>query len=233
MEKLYEQNRAFVRSLSLYILAGKEALAQYKAGDFAALVAKAQASGQAEDAQEAKRAETAISRFERRLDALQAIKTSSIQMAPQIQLMQNNNVTLAENLNNTRSLVLPLWKNQYSIAILVEHERQAVEVQKAVTDATNELLKKNADMLRQATVDIARESERPVIDIDTLKHVNTQVIASLEDILKIQEEGRKLRAESEKAYQQIEDELAAQTMKFAENVSLISGGEEARKVLES
>jgi uncharacterized protein YaaN involved in tellurite resistance len=226
MEKLYEQNRSFARSLTLYVLAGQEALEGYRNGQLAELIAKAQTSGLAEDAQEVKRAESLANSFEKRLDALMAIKTTSIQMAPQIQLMQGNNMSLAESLNNTRSLVLPLWKSQYSLAIVIEHERQIVDVQKKVSDATNELLRKNAEMLRQATVDIAKEGERPIIDIETLRHVNTQIISSLEDILRIQEEGRKLRAESEQAYAQIEGELAAQAMKFARSGSLLSGEQE-------
>jgi uncharacterized protein YaaN involved in tellurite resistance len=171
-----------------------------------------------------------VNSFEKRLDALMAIKTSSIQMAPQIQLMQNNNMSLAESLNNTRSLVLPLWKSQYSLAIMIEHERQVVDVQRKVTDATNELLRKNAEMLHQATVDIAKEGERPIIDAETLRHVNTQIISSLDEIVRIQEEGRKLRAESEKVYRDIEGELVAHTLKYAQQTSLLSGAQEVNAV---
>jgi uncharacterized protein YaaN involved in tellurite resistance len=230
MEKLYEQNREFARALSLYILAGKEALAAYRTGKLTEMTTKAQRTGDVEDAQEVKRAESLLNSFEKRLDALMTVKTSSIQMAPQIQLMQNNNMNLAESLNNTRSLVLPMWKSQYSLAIMIEHERQIVDVQRKVTDATNELLRKNAEMLKQASVEIAKEGERPIIDIETLRYVNTQIISSLEDILRIQDEGRKMRTESERAYQQIEAELAAQSMKFAQQTSVLSGADEAARL---
>jgi uncharacterized protein YaaN involved in tellurite resistance len=228
MEKMYEQNRAFARSLTLYILAGKEAVEKYRQGELAELAARANSTKDAEDAQELRRAEALLNSFEKRIDALMAIKTSSVQMAPQIQLMQNNNMSLAESLNNTRSLVLPMWKSQYSLAIMIEHERQAVDVQKKVTDTTNELLRKNAEMLRQASVDIAKEGERPIIDLETLRHVNAQIIGSLEDIMRIQEEGRKMRAESEKAYSQIESELVAQAIKYSAQTSLLSGAQEVQ-----
>ena len=208
-DNLYEVNMTYFKELSMYIIAGKKKLAHEQTVTLQALKDKAAASGLPGDAQAANDFAEQCTRFERKLHDLELTRMVSIQMAPQIRLVQNNDTMMAEKIQTVIMNTIPLWKSQMVIALGIEHSRQAMEAQRAVTDMTNELLKKNAAALHQATVDITKESERGIVDIETLTHTNSELIATLDDITAIQNEGREKRKAAEAELDRMENELKA------------------------
>jgi len=206
-DQLYEQNMTYFKELSMYIIAGKKKLAEERATTLVALKDKAQRSGLPEDAQAANDFEEQLVRFERKLHDLELTRMVSIQMSPQIRLVQNNDTMMTEKIQTIIMNTIPLWKSQMVIALGIEHSRQAMEAGRAVTDMTNELLKKNADALRMATVEVTKEAERGIVDIETLTHTNEQLIATLDEVQTIQKEGREKRVAAEAELTRIETEL--------------------------
>ena len=191
----------------MYILAGKKRLADVRSTTLEELKAKAQRSGLAEDAQAANDFAAMCDRFEKKLHDLELTRMVSIQMAPQIRMVQNNDALMAEKIQSTLVNTIPLWKNQMVLALGIAHSREAMEAQWAVTDMTNELLKKNADTLKMGTVEAAKESERGIVDLETLKYTNQQLISTLDEVVKIQEDGRAKRRAAEAELGRIEGEL--------------------------
>ena len=207
LDKMYELNTVYFKELCLYIIAGKKKLNMVRETDLAALTEKAKQSGLAEDAQAANDLASLCDRFEKKLHDLELTRMISIQMAPQIRMVQNNNTLMSDKIQSTLVNTIPLWKSQMVLALGLEHSRQAASAQREVADMTNELLKKNADTLKMATVDIARESERGVVDVETLQHTNQSLISTLDEVLQIQEEGRQKRQEAERELSRLEGEL--------------------------
>ncbi len=216
LDKMYEANLAYFKELSMYILAGKKKLEQVRGQDLPALLQKAQASSLPEDVQAVKDLESQCDRFEKKLHDLDLTRNVSIQTAPQIRLIQGNNTMMVEKIQSTLVNTIPLWKSQMVLALGVAHSKDAVQAQRAVTDLTNELLRRNADTLKTATVDIARETERGIVDMETLRHTNQTLLASLDEVVKIQQEGRQQRAAAEAELRKMEGELKA---KLLETVS--------------
>ena len=216
LDKMYQANLTYFKELTMYILAGKKKLEKERVETIPAMKAKAQASGEANDAQAANDYAQMCERFEKKLYDLELTRTISIQMAPQIRLIQNNNTLMSEKIQSTINNTIPLWKNQMVLALGMAHSKEAMEAQRAVTDMTNELLKKNADALKQGTVDIARESERGIVDLETVQHTNQQLISTLDEVLKIQDEGRAKRRAAETELVRIESELKAKLLEIRE-----------------
>lgn len=206
-DELYEMNLAYFKELSMYIVAGKKRLAEERATTLVELKEKAAKSGLPEDAQAANDFEEQCVRFERKLHDLELTRMVSIQMSPQIRLVQNNDTMMTEKIQTVIMNTIPLWKSQMVIALGIEHSRQAMEAGRMVTDMTNELLKKNAAALHQATVDITKEAERGIVDIETLTHTNEQLIQTLDEVQQIQKEGREKRIAAEAELGRIENEL--------------------------
>ncbi len=207
LDKMYELNLVYFKELTMYILAGKKKLAEVRARDLADLVAKANASGQPEDAQAAKDLDSMCNRFEKKLHDLELTRMIAIQTAPQIRLVQNSDTMMAEKIQSTVVNTIPLWKSQMVIALGIAHSTQAARAQRQVTDMTNELLKKNAAALKTATIETARESERGIVDMETLKSTNENLISTLDEVLKIQQEGRTKRAAAEGELRNMENQL--------------------------
>ena len=207
LDKMYELNLTYFKELSMYVLAGKRKLEEVRSTSLPELFRKAQQTGLAEDAQAARDLDAMCSRFEKKLHDLELTKTVSMQTAPQIRLVQGNNTIMVEKIQSTIVNTIPLWKSQMVLALGVEHSAQAAAAQRQVTDMTNELLKKNADKLKIATIETARESERGTVEIDTLKHTNETLIATLDEVMQIQQEGRRKRAEAEAEIRRLEQEL--------------------------
>ena len=205
--RLYDQNSDYFRQLTLYIIAGEEKLEQVRNGELKELMAKAEASGDAMDAQKANDLAAQCDRFEKKLHDLKLTRQVSMQMAPQIRLLQNNDSLLVERIQSTLSNTLPLWKSQMVLALGLHHSQQALKAQQAVTDMTNELLKKNAEMLKMGTIETAKEAERGIVDIDTLVQTNQSLIDTINEVMKIQSEGHTKRIEAEKTLYQMEAEL--------------------------
>ena len=214
MDQLYDMNLTYFKELSMYIAAGNEALEAFRSGPLAEARAKAQQSGLPEDAQYASDLAAKAERFEKKLYDLELTRNVAIQMAPQIRLLQNNNQVLAEKIQSTIVNTIPLWKSQMVLALGLEHSQQAMEAQRAVTDLTNDLLRKNAEKLRTATVGTAREAERGIIDIETLTHTNQMLIQTMDEVLTIQNEGREKRRAAEQELQNIETELKKKILEF-------------------
>ncbi len=214
-DELYEMNLAYFKELSMYIAAGKKKLAEERVGKLVELKQKAEKSGLPEDAQAANDFEEQCIRFERKLHDLELTRMVSIQMAPQIRLVQNNDTMMTEKIQTVIMNTIPLWKSQMVIALGIEHSRQAMEAGRSVTDMTNELLKKNAEALHQATVEITREAERGVVDIESLTHTNEQLIATLDEIKQIQKEGREKRIAAEAELGRIESDLKSKLIGIA------------------
>ena len=214
-DDLYEVNMTYFKELTMYILAGKKKLAAEREGTLKALQEKAAATGLPEDAQAANDYAEQCVRFERKIHDLELTRMVAVQMAPQIRLVQNNDTMMAEKIQTVIMNTIPLWKSQMVIALGIEHSRQAMEAQRAVTDMTNELLKKNAAALRQATVDVTKESERGVVDIETLTQTNAELIATLDDVAAIQAEGRDKRRAAEAELARIEGELKTKLIGLA------------------
>lgn len=206
-DELYASNLSYFKELSMYILAGRQALEEAKNGKLKELEAKAKESNLPEDAQAANDFSAAIDRFEKKIHDLELTRTVSMQMAPQIRLIQNNDMLMVERIQSTISNTIPLWKNQMVLALGMQHSKEAMEAQRQVTDLTNEMLVKNAEALHQGSVEVARESERSIVDAESLKKSNEELISSLKEVIQIQEEGRNKRALVENELLQIENEL--------------------------
>lgn len=207
LDQLYDRNQTNCKELTMYIIAGKKKLEKVRNEDLPALQAKAKESGLAEDAQAANDLQNACDRFEKKLYDLELTRQVSIQMAPQIRLVQNNDTLMTEKIQSTLVNTIPLWKNQMVLALGVSHSKEAMQAEREVNNMTNELLKKNAETLHQATVETAKESERGIVDLETLQHTNQELIATLDEVLQIQKEGHAKRAEAEKELARIESEL--------------------------
>ncbi len=207
LDQLYDKNAQNAKELSMYIIAGKKRLEEVRANELPKLVEKANATGLPEDAQAANDLSQAIDRFEKKIYDLELTRQISIQMAPQIRLIQNNDTLMTEKIQSTLVNTIPLWKNQIVLALGINHSKEAMEAQREVTNMTNDLLKKNAETLHQATVDTAKESERGIVDIETLTHTNEELIKTLDEVLTIQKEGRDKRIAAEAELSRIETEL--------------------------
>lgn len=207
LDRMYEINLNYFKELSMYILAGKKKLRQVRASDLERLRQKAADSGQPQDAQAARDLADLCDRFEKKLYDLELTRTVSIQTAPQIRMVQNSDTLMAEKIQSTIVNTIPLWKSQMVIAIGVEHSAQAAKAQREVTDMTNELLRKNADALKMATIASAKESERGIVDLETLKHTNEMLITTLDEVMKIQSEGREKRRAAEAELAGMETQL--------------------------
>ena len=207
LDKMYELNLTYFKELSMYILAGKKKLQEVRSTRLAELTDRAQASGLPEDAQAAKDLDSMCERFEKKIHDLELTRMISIQTAPQIRLVQNNDTLMVEKIQSTIVNTIPLWKSQMVLALGVEHSTQAAEAQRKVTDMTNELLRKNAEKLKMATVETAKESERGIVDMETLKATNESLISTLDEVMNIQREGRQKRREAEAELQNMEQEL--------------------------
>ena len=207
LDKLYEQNLHYFKELSMYIAAGKKRLEEFRANDLAQAVAKAEASKLPEDAQAAKDLADKADRFEKKIYDLELTRNISIQMAPQIRLVQSSNQMMAEKIQTSLVNTIPLWKSQMVLALGVAHTQSAMEAQRAVSDLTNQLLTKNAQKLKMATVESAKESERGIVDIETLTKTNQMLMDTMDEVLTIQKDGKQRRAEAEKELSNIEDQL--------------------------
>ena len=214
LDQLYEQNLGYFKELSMYIEAGKIRLQEVRSTDLVQIRAKAQASGLPEDAQAANDLAAKIDRFEKKVYDLELTRNISIQMAPQIRLLQNSNQIMAEKIQSSLVNTIPLWKSQMVLALGMQHTQEAMEAQRSVTDLTNELLKKNAEKLHTATVETARESERGIVDIETLKLTNASLIQTMDEVLTIQQEGREKRKAAEKELANIEAQLRAKLLEY-------------------
>ena len=208
LDQLYERNAQNTKELSMYIIAGKKKLEEVRSTELPALVEKAKLSGLPEDSQAANDLSQACDRFEKKLYDLELTRQVSIQMAPQIRLIQNNDTLMTEKIQSTIVNTIPLWKNQIVLAMGINHSKEAMEAEREVTNMTNALLKKNAETLHQATVETAKEAERGVVDIETLQHTNQELIATLDEVLTIQKEGHEKRVAAEQELARIEAQLA-------------------------
>ncbi len=207
LDKLYELNLTYFKELTMYLLAGRKRLAEVREGDLAELSAKAQASGSTEDAEAVQKLSAACNRFEKKLSDLDLSRTVALQMAPQIRLIQNNEMLMIEKIQTTLVNTIPLWKSQMVLALGLANNEAALRAQSAVTDMTNELLRKNAEKLKASTVEVARESERGIVDIETLKATNENLIQTFDEVMQIQAEGRAKRAEAEVEMRRMEEQL--------------------------
>ncbi len=207
LDKMYEQNLLYFKELSMYILAGKKSLAKTREGHLRELEEKAAATGLPEDAQAAKDLDSKCGRFEKKLHDLELTRMISLQTAPQIRLVQNNDTTMVEKIQTTIVNTIPLWKSQMVLALGIAHSTEAAQAQRQVTDLTNELLRKNAEALHMASVETAKESERGIVDLETLKKTNGDLIQTLDDVMRIQKEGRIRRQEAELEMHRMEEDL--------------------------
>jgi uncharacterized protein YaaN involved in tellurite resistance len=207
MDRMYEINLSYLKELSMYILAGKRKLKEAMEEDLPRAVEKARQSGLPEDTQSANDLASLCARFEKKIHDLELTRMVSLQMAPQIRLVQNNDTVMSEKIQSTLVNTIPLWKTQMVLAVGLNHSTEAARVQRQVSDATNELLKKNAQMLKLATVETAKESERGIVDMETLKATNQTLIATLDEMMKIQTEGRMKRQEAEAELARLEEDL--------------------------
>ena len=215
LDKMYEKNLVYFKELTMYIMAGRQKLAEVRATELPALVSKAQASGLPEDAQAARDFEDQCNRFEKKLYDLELTRTVSIQMAPQIRLVQNNDAMMADKIQSSIVNTIPLWKSQMVLALGLANSQQAISAQRAVTDMTNELLKKNAAALKMGTIEAAKESERGIVDIETLQQTNRSLIETLDEVMKIQSDGQQKRAAAEEELGRIEDELKQKLLEIS------------------
>lgn len=217
MDRMYDINLSYLKELSMYILAGKRKLKIAMEQELPAAVEKARRTGLPEDTQEANDLANRCSRFEKKLHDLELTRMVSLQMAPQIRLVQNNDSMMSEKIQSTLVNTIPLWKTQMVLTVGLNHSAEAARAQRQVTDATNELLKKNAHMLKMATVETARESERGIVDMETLRDTNRQLISTLDDVMKIQAEGREKRQSAERELRQIEEDLRQKLLAMSSN----------------
>ena len=207
LDKMYEINKNYFKELNMYILAGKKKMEEVKTKDLPALMEKAQASGLAEDAQEVNDMTAMLERFEKKIHDLELTKAISLQMAPQIRLIQNNDTIMAEKIQSTLVNTIPLWKSQMVLALGMNRSVEAAKAQQAVTDVTNELLRKNAAILHQSTIETARASEKSIVDINTLTETNQLLIQTLDEVMQIQAEGKEKRKQAEVELNRIENDL--------------------------
>ena len=207
LDHLYELNLAYYKEITMYILAGKKKLEEVRNGELKELQKKAEESGLPHDAQAAKDLAAQCDRFEKKIYDLELSRTIAMQTAPQIRMVQSSDTEMAEKIQSTIVNTIPLWKNQMVIALGIEHTAQAAKAQREVTNMTNELLRKNADKLHVATVEAAKENERGIVDIETLKHTNESLISTLDEVVQIQQEGRSRRVEAEKQLADMENQL--------------------------
>ncbi len=207
LDKLYAMNLGYFKEISMYILAGKEKLAQARGAELESLRAKAAATGLPEDAQSVRDYENMCDRFEKKVNDLELSRMIALQTAPQIRLVQNSNTVMIDKIQSTLVNTIPLWKNQMVIALGIEHSTEAAKAQRQVSDMTNELLKKNAAALKMATVETAKEAERGIVDMETLKNTNESLISTLDEVMKIQVEGRQKRLQAETELQNMENQL--------------------------
>ncbi|MCI9442442.1 MAG: toxic anion resistance protein [Ruminococcus sp.] len=207
LDKMYELNLTYFKELTMYIMAGKTKLHEVQTTELPKLLERAQASGLAEDAQAARDLDAMCNRFEKKLHDLELTRQVSLQTAPQIRMIQSNDTLMVEKIQSTIVNTIPLWKSQMVLSLGVEHSAQAAAAQREVTDMTNELLKKNAAKLKMATIETAKESERGIVDIETLKTTNESLISTLDEVMRIQQEGRQKRREAETEMQRLEGEL--------------------------
>lgn len=212
LDKMYGLNLTYFKELSMYILAGKKKLSEVRATQLPELLDKASRSGLAEDAQAARDLDAMCNRFEKKIHDLELTRTVSMQTAPQIRLVQGNDTLMVEKIQSTIVNTIPLWKSQMVLALGVEHSAQAAAAQREVTDMTNELLRKNADKLKLAVTETAKESERGIVEIETLRHTNETLISTLDEVMQIQREGRQKRAEAEQEMVRLEQELKAKLL---------------------
>ena len=214
LDKMYDMNLAYYKELTMYILAGKEKLAGLLGEDLPAMQEKARTTGRPEDAQAANDLGERCNRFEKKLHDLELTRNICIQMGPQIRLVQANDSVMIEKIQSSIVNTIPLWKNQMVLSLGLAHSERAILAQRQVTDLTNELLRKNADILKTSTISAARESERGVVDIETLRHTNQSLIETLDEVLHIQQEGRQKRREAEGELQKIESELKVKLLEI-------------------
>ena len=214
LDKMYELNKTYFKELSMYILAGKKKLAKVQAEELPALIEKSAASGLPEDAQAVNDLTAVCNRFEKKIHDLELTRMISIQMAPQIRLVQGNDTIMAEKIQSTIVNTIPLWKSQMVLALGVTHSSQAAKAQREVTDMTNQLLRKNAETLKMATIETAKESERGIVDIETLRITNESLISTLDEVMRIQAEGHQKRKEAEIELNRIEEELKTKLLEI-------------------
>ena len=214
LDKMYDMNIVYFKELTMYILAGKKKLAEVQNTELPALVAKAEETSRPEDAQAARDLEERIVRFERKLSDLELTRVIAMQTAPQIRMVQNNEIAMIEKIQTTLVNTIPLWKNQMVLSLGIANAADAVKAQNAVNKTTNELLRKNADMLQSSTTQIAEETERGIVDIEALQHTNETLIQTFDDVLRIQQEGRQKRAEAEVEIRRLEDELKSKLLEM-------------------
>ena len=214
LDQMYELNTKYYKELTMYILAGKKRLQQVRTGELEQLRLKATQTGAQEDAQAYNDLDNMCNRFEKKLHDLELTRMISIQMGPQTRLIQNNDALMLEKIQSSLVNTIPLWKSQMVLSLGLEHSRQATAAQTAVTEATNELLKKNADMLKMGTINTAKEAERSIIDIETLQHTNQQLISTLDEVIQIQKDGAQKRREAEVELGRIEGELKQKLMEL-------------------
>ena len=217
LDTMYGNNVTYFKELTMYILAGKKKLEEEQRGTLVELQKKAKESGLAEDAQKANDFAAQCDRFDKKLHDLELTRTISIQMAPQIRLIQNNDILMSEKITSIVNNTIPLWKNQMVLALGMAHAEDAMKAEKAVTDLTNQLIKENAEKLKTGTVEIAKESEKGIIELETVKYANEQLIASLDEVIKIQEEGRIKRRAAEEELYQIEGTLKQKLLDIRNN----------------
>lgn len=215
LDKMYELNTTYFKELTMYILAGKKKLSKVQKEELPALLDRAGKSGLPEDAQAANDLAAMCNRFEKKLHDLELTRMISIQMAPQIRLVQNNDTLMTEKIQSTIVNTIPLWKSQMVLAIGINHSEQAARAQREVTDMTNELLQKNAEVLKTATIETAKESERGIVDMETLKKTNESLISTLDEVVRIQAEGRNKRREAEVELSRMEGELKAKLLQLS------------------
>ncbi|MBO7358956.1 MAG: toxic anion resistance protein, partial [Clostridia bacterium] len=214
LDELYNENLVYFKTLTVYIAMGKKKLEEFRNGPIAEAVELAKRSGLPEDAQAAKDLNDKADRFEKKIYDLELTRNISIQMAPQIRLIQSSDTVMVEKIQSTIVNTIPVWKSQMVMALGIEHSQQAMEAQQAVTNLTNELLKKNADALHMATVETAKAAERGIIDIETLNYTHQQLIDTMDEVLKIQNEGKEARRAAEEQLKNIENELKAKLLEF-------------------
>lgn len=214
LDQMYELNLKYYKELTMYIIAGKKRLAEVRSGELEELRKKAEASGLAEDAQAYNDYAQKCDRFEKKLHDLELTRMVSLQMGPQTRLLQNNDTLMVEKIQSSLVNTIPLWKSQMVLALGMEHSRQATAAQSAVAQTTNELLKKNADMLKMGTIATAKEAERSIVDIETLQHTNEQLVSTLDEVVNIQREGAQKRKEAEVELGRIEGELKQKLMEL-------------------
>ena len=214
LDKMYEINKNYFKELNMYILAGKDKIEQVKNTELPALIEKAQKSGLQEDAQEVNDMKAMVDRFEKKIHDLELTKAISLQMAPQIRLIQSNDTVMAEKIQSTLVNTIPLWKSQMVLALGMNRSVEAAKAQQAVTDVTNELLRKNAAMLHQSTVETAKASEKSIVDINTLTETNKLLIQTLDEVMQIQAEGKEKRKQAEIELNRIENDLKTRLLEM-------------------